>query len=80
MKIFITKSQPTLILRYQRSFIEASKEYLKNFNKQDELLVNVVDYFTEKFIKKRSDGTEGEKKSFGVCKELLKKRRKKLIV
>jgi hypothetical protein len=43
-------------------------------------LVNVVDYFTEKFIKKRSDGTEGEKKSFGVCKELLKKRRKKLIV
>ena len=64
-----------LNLRYHRAFIEASNEYLKDFIKQDELLVNVIDYFTEKYNKKRSDGTEGQMKYFHVSKELLNKKK-----
>ena len=49
---------------------------MKDFIKQDELLVNVIDYFTEKYNKNRSDGTEGELKCFQVDNQLLKKKDK----
>ena len=66
--IFVTQS------RYHRAFIEASNEYLKDLKKKDELLVNVIDYFTEKYNKIRSDGTEGEMKIFHVHEHLLNRR------
>ena len=65
-----------LLYRYHRAFIEASNEYLKDFIKQDDLLVNVIDYFTEKYNEIRSDGTEGEMKCFHVDNQLLKKKEK----
>ena len=54
---FISKEKGSIniiiILSYHRSFIDASKEYLleylSNENKNDELLQNVIDYFTEKW-------------------------------
>jgi hypothetical protein len=49
---------------------------LKYFINEDELLVNVVDYFTERYNKTRSDETEGEMKSFYVHDQLLKKNEK----
>ena len=49
---------------------------MKDFIKQDELLVNVIDYFTEKYNKNRSDGTEGEMKYFHVDYQLLQKKEK----
>ena len=49
---------------------------MKDFIKQDELLVNVIDYFTEKYNKNRSDGTEGEMKCFQAHDQLLKKKEK----
>ena len=49
---------------------------MKDFIKQDELLVNVIDYFTEKYNKNRSDGTEGEMKYFHVHYQLLQKKEK----
>jgi len=64
------------LYRYHRAFIEASNEYLKDFIKQDALLVNVIDYFTEKYNKNRSDGTEGEMKRFQAHDQLSKKKEK----
>jgi hypothetical protein len=55
-------------LRFHRSFIEASQEYYKSMfepsSKKDELLMNVIDYFTEKWNKVKSDGISGEMKKF----------------
>ena len=63
----------SLLYRYHRAFIEASNEYLKDTINQDELLVNVIDYFTEKYNENRSDGKNGKMKCFHVDKQLLKK-------
>lgn len=49
---------------------------MKYFINEDELLVNVVDYFTERYNKTRSDEIEGEMKSFYVHDQLLKKNEK----
>jgi hypothetical protein len=49
---------------------------LKYFINEDELLVNVVDYFTERYNKTRSDEIEGEMKRFYVHDQLLKKNEK----
>ena len=62
--------------RYHRAFIQASNEYLKDFIKKDELLVNVIDYFTERYNEIKSDGTEGEMKSFHVHEHLARKKDK----
>ena len=61
---FISKEKGKLIIiiiiiRYHRSFIDASKdylpEYLSNENNNDRLLRNAIDYFTEKWnFKKKS--------------------------
>jgi hypothetical protein len=55
-------------LRFHRSFIEASQEYYKSMfepsAEKDELLMNVIDYFTEKWNEQKSDGRSGEKKQF----------------
>jgi hypothetical protein len=44
--------------------------------KKDELLVNVIDYFSEKYNETRSDGTKGEMKEFGVHDNLRQKKQK----
>ena len=49
---------------------------MKYFINEDELLVNVVDYFTERYNKTRSDEIEGEMKRFYVHDQLLKKNEK----
>jgi hypothetical protein len=55
-------------LRFHRSFIEASQEYYKSIfepsAEKDKLLMNVIDYFTEKWNERKSDGQCGEKKQF----------------
>jgi hypothetical protein len=45
------------------------KEYLSEPNKKDDLLLNVLDYFTEKWNSIKSDGTEGLMKSFTFAKK-----------
>ena len=52
------------IIRYHRSCIEAANDYVKDSLNKDELLINVIDYFTQKWNHKRSDGTFGLKKEF----------------
>jgi hypothetical protein len=49
---------------------------LKYFINKDELLGNVIDYFTERYNKTRSDEIEGEMKRFYVHDQLLKKNEK----
>ncbi len=55
-------------LRFHRSFIEASQEYYKSMfetsAEKDELIMNVIDYFTEKWNEKKSDGNSGKMKKF----------------
>ena len=60
-------------LRYHRAFIEASNSYLNNYlnQKKDELLINVIDYFTEKWNSKTSNGSDGLMKPF-IFKKLKK--------
>jgi hypothetical protein len=54
--------------RFHRSFIEASQEHYKSMfepsAEKDKILMNVIDYFTEKWNEKKSDGQCGEKKQF----------------
>jgi hypothetical protein len=77
LKDYITSKmidETSVVAWYHRAFIEASNEYLKDyldntnnssrFIKRDDLLVNLIDYFSEKWNERRSDGTLGEKKSF----------------
>ena len=61
----ITRSHLILLsFRYRRAFIEAAQEYLKDIANQDDILMNVLDYFTEKWNEKRSGGTKGQMKLF----------------
>ena len=66
--------------RYHRAFIEASNEYLKDTVIQDDLLMNVVDYFTEKWNEKRSNGTSGQIKIFFYKREKKIENMKKQFV
>ena len=48
----ICKNYSKKLFRYHRAFIEASNEYLEDYlkyGKHDELIQNVIDYFTEKW-------------------------------
>jgi hypothetical protein len=62
-------------LRFHRSFIEASQEYYYSMfepsAKKDELLMNVIDYFTKKWNKVKSDGLSSEMKKFKYLKKTL---------
>ena len=53
---------------FHRTFIESSYEVYNDIfepsAKRDELLFNIIDYFTEKWNERRSDGTAGLKKPF----------------
>ena len=54
---------------FHRSFIEASQDhcqeyFVKSKINKDELLRNVIDYFTEKWNQVKSDGSKGEEKPF----------------
>ena len=64
-----------IIYRYHREFIEASNEYLKNSINKDQLLVNVIDYFTEK-NKPISYEKEQKTKDYDVKWKLEKKKEK----
>ena len=62
---------------FHRAFIEASHEYLESkpyFKKsKDSILMNVFDYFNEKWNETKSSGEKGEKKEFEYSKTKLHK-------
>ena len=78
LKEYITNKETdgvSVISWLHKVFIEASNEYLEsieNFNdSKDSVLMNVVDYFTEKWNKLKSNGERGEMKEFKYKKEKL---------
>ena len=60
---------------FHRAFIEASKEYYQDLFEpsptKDSILINIVDYFREKWNERRSDGSSGEMKDFAYKKKPL---------
>ena len=66
--------ETSVVAWYHRAFIEATNEYLSDYlgektnsmeyTNKDALLMNVIDYFTEKWNENRSNGVKGEKKPF----------------
>jgi hypothetical protein len=55
-------------LRFHKTFIEAAKEYYETIftpsDLKDKILMNIIDYFTEKWNEIKSDGRNGEMKEF----------------
>ena len=71
IKDYLTEKESDGILVtswFHRTFIEAANEYynrlLSRSDEKDLILCNIIDYFTEKWNRVRSDGTKGASKDF----------------